>query len=162
MTLVELCASVGMAVGIAFAGLAITNNQAALLREQAAISVYTTALPAVRSLLNRTAGKADRCRVFSSLANARTTTGDTGVALTGPALRLEYLGGPNVPAGNTTWQATVEFRATERTIVYRNQGGKEWVVCTGIDQATFSITDGACVLGLVRGGRSCNIVVAIN
>jgi len=161
MTLIEVCASVGMAVGVALAGLAITNNQTALLREQAAISVYTTSLPAVRSLLNRTAGKADRCRVFSTQANARATTGDTGVALTGPALRLEYSGGPNVPVGNSTWQATVEFRATEKTIVYRNQGGNEWVVASKIDQASFTITDGACVLALERGGRSCNIVVAI-
>jgi hypothetical protein len=162
MTLVEICASVGMAVGIAYTGLLITNNQAALLREQAQISVYTTALPAIRATLVRTAGKADRARVFNTSANARAVGVDTGVGLAGTALRLEYNGGPNAPAGGGPWQATVEYREDQKSLVYRNQNGNEWVIASGIDSATFSIDDGALVLQFARSARSNSVVVAIN
>lgn len=161
MTLLEICVAIGVAIILSFTGLIMTNNQTQLLREQAKLEAYTNQLPAIRATLSKTASRATRARVFTSSDAARTTT-DSGITLTnGAALRMNFNDGPNTPA-NAPWQATLEYRAAVKQLIYRNQDGAEWIVASHLDSVTFAISGGALLLTMSRSGRSADIITSIN
>ncbi len=157
MTLIDVLLALVLAVGIVASGMGLINGTAETVKQQNKLAVYAVSVPELRATVSQLIEQATRVRVFDTASNARATV-DTGTALSGPAIRLEFSSGNAVPTGNSTWQATMEFRSG--MLVYRNQNGAEWNI-TAADGA-FVIEDGVLSINVTKGGVAANVAFAVN
>lgn len=157
MTLLDTVLAMVLAVGIAASGMQLMNGGLETLKQQQRLGVYVATVPEVRMTMAKFVANASRVRVFESVDAAR---GDdnAGIALTGPAIRVEYSSGDGLPSGATNWQVTIEFR--DGRLVYRNQDGAEWVITEA--SGGFELQQGVLTMELTRGETNAAIAVAVN
>jgi hypothetical protein len=131
MTLLEVVLSTALAAGVVTAASGLLSGGREIAGEQARLTIYTTTVPALRSVASRFIEQALNTRVYDGEANAQVGAA-TGVGETGPVIRLDYTGGTS---------ATICFRAATGSIPealwYRNASGKEWVITYGTGSFTF-------------------------
>jgi hypothetical protein len=161
MTISELLLAIMIALFTSVGGLFLISHSGQVNAMQLGMTRFVTNEPFVRQTLQKSAGMAQRTRVYSTSAGARSGT-QSLVSTAGPSVRMDYSGGIYA-GGNVSWSATIEFDSTQQQLIYRNvNNSNSWVIADRVTAATFSIVNGVLVLDATMSSKPFSIYTSIN